>query len=72
MRQGQEQDVEDENYWQNELASLNIEPKRKNEFNDKEELEALATAIKEVYFQDYKTAYSSNMKIDESHFEHII
>ena len=28
-----------------------------NEFNDKEELEALATAIKEVYFQDYKTAY---------------
>ena len=28
-----------------------------NEFNDKEELEALATAINEVYFQDYKTAY---------------
>jgi len=27
-----------------------------NEFNDKEELEARATAIKEVYFQDYKTA----------------
>jgi hypothetical protein len=72
MRQGQEQDVEDENYWQNELASLNIEPKRKNELNDKGELEALATAIKEVYFQDYKTAYTSNWEIDESHFEHII
>ncbi len=72
MRQGQEQDVEDENYWQNELASLNIEPKRKNELNDKGELEALATAIKEVYFQDYKTAYSSKMEIDESHFEYII
>jgi hypothetical protein len=28
-----------------------------NEFNDKDELEALATAIKEDYFQDYKTAY---------------
>jgi hypothetical protein len=73
MRQGQEQQVEDdENYWQNELASLNIEPKRKNELNDKGELEALATVIKEVYFQDYKTAYTSNWEIDESHFEHII
>ena len=67
MRQGQEQQVEDENYWQNELASLNVEPKRKNELNDKGELQALATAIKEVYFQDYKTAYSSNGEIDESH-----
>lgn len=64
--------MEDDNYWQNELASLNIEPKRKNELNDKGELEALATAIKEVYFQDYKTAYSSNMEIDESHVEYII
>ncbi len=72
MRRGQEQDVEDENYWKNELASLNIEPKRKNELNDKGELEALATAIKEVYFQDYKTAYSSNTEIDESHFDYII
>jgi hypothetical protein len=43
-----------------------------NELNDKGELEALATAIKEVYFQDYKTAYSSNREIDESHFEYII
>ena len=69
---GAGQQVEDENYLQNELASLNIEPKRKNELNDKGELEALATAIKEVYFQDYKTAYTSNWEIDESHFEHII
>jgi hypothetical protein len=60
MRQGQEQQVEDENYWQNELASLNVEPKRKNELNDKGELQVLATAIKEVYFQDYKTVYSCN------------
>jgi hypothetical protein len=48
---------ENENYWQSELSSLGIECKRKNEFNDEEELRALATAIKEVYFQDYKTAY---------------
>jgi hypothetical protein len=46
-------------YWQNELKSLGIEPWRQNELNDKEELEALAEIIKEVYYQDYKTAYSN-------------
>jgi hypothetical protein len=62
--------VEDENYWQSELSSLGIECKRKNELNDKEELKALATAIKEVYFQDYKTAYDENHRqIDKLHFE---
>ena len=62
--------VEDENYWQSELSSLGIECKRKNELNDKEELRALATAIKEVYFQDYKTAYDGNHRqIDKLHFE---
>ena len=48
-------------YWQNELKSLGIEPRRQNELNDKEELQALAEIIKEVYFQDYKTAYSGNI-----------
>jgi hypothetical protein len=47
-------------YWQNELKSLGIEPQRQNELNDKEELQALAEIIKEIYFQDYKAAYSSN------------
>lgn len=48
-------------YWQNELKSLGIEPNRQNELNDKEELQALAEIIKEVYFQDYKTAYSGDI-----------
>jgi methyltransferase-like protein len=34
-------------YWQNELKSLGIEPRRQNELNDKEELQALAESIKE-------------------------
>ena len=40
---------------------LGIEPSRQNELNDKEELQALAEIIKEVYFQDYKTAYSGDI-----------
>jgi hypothetical protein len=46
-------------YWQNELKSLGIEPRRQNELNDKEELQALAESIKAVYYQDYKTAYGN-------------
>jgi hypothetical protein len=42
----------DESVLQNKLRSLDID------CNDKDELEALANAIKEVYFQDYKTAYA--------------
>jgi hypothetical protein len=51
---------EKEGYWQNELKSLGIEPKQQNDLNDKDELEALAEIIKEVYYQDYKTAYSNS------------
>jgi hypothetical protein len=61
------------NYLQTELSSLGIECKQKNELNDNEELQALTTAIKEVYFQDYKTAYNlSKTEIDQSHFDHLI
>jgi hypothetical protein len=49
----------EKDYWENELSSLGIECKRKNEFNDNEELKTLAIAIKQVYFQDYKTAYDN-------------
>jgi hypothetical protein len=68
--------VEDENYWQSELKLWGIKCKRKKEFYDKKELEALATVIKEVYFQDYKSAYNdsddSHTEIDKSYFEYII
>ncbi len=58
-------------WYHNELQSLGIEPKRKNELNDKEELEALVDTIKQVYYQDYKAAYGDK-EIDESHFDYII
>jgi hypothetical protein len=55
----QEQRLQAKNrYWQNELDSLGIEPKRKTELNDNEELEKLADIIKQAMFQDYKVAYS--------------
>ena len=63
-------------YWHNELKSLGIEPKLKDNNNDhesnyKEELEALTDNIKQNYYQDYKYVYSDD-KIDESRFDYII
>jgi hypothetical protein len=64
---------ENVNYLRTELSSLAIECKRTNELKDKEELEALATAIKDDYYQDYKTAYNvSGIEKDKSHFDHLI
>ena len=61
------------NYLKIELRSLAIKCNRTNELNDKQELEALANAIKEVYYQDYKTAYNiGGIEIDQSHFDHLI
>lgn len=40
-----------------DLQSLGINPRRKNELNDREELAGLADAIKQAMYDDYKTAY---------------
>jgi hypothetical protein len=57
--QQRQQQANKNGYWQNELDSLGIEPKQKEELNDnKEELENLADIIKQAMFQDYKVAYS--------------
>ena len=58
-REAEQQQQAKNRYWQNELDSLGIEPKRKTELNDdKEEHEKLADIIKQEMFQDYKLAYS--------------
>jgi hypothetical protein len=75
-----EEHPDKKDYWENELKSLGIEPRRQNELNDKEELKALAENIKAVYYQNYKTAYSSHQGnddkeeevLDKSHFDYII
>jgi hypothetical protein len=62
-------------YWLNELVSLGIQPKRKNDLNDKEELKALADNIKQVYYQDYKTADDDDddkEEIDDPRLDYII
>ena len=50
--------TDNKEYLKNELKSLGVEPKRKNQLNDNEELQNLSDNIKQAMFQDYKIAYS--------------
>jgi hypothetical protein len=63
---------EDRNgYWENELCSLGVRPKRKNELNNRDELRALTDNLKQVYYQNFKLAYNQEGS-DESRFDYII
>ncbi len=57
--------VDKKEYLKNELKSLGIEPKRKDQINDNEELDSLSDNIKQAMFQDYKIAYSDKGDIHE-------
>ena len=46
-------------YLEADLRSLGIGPKKKNELDDKQELQNLANNVKDSMYQDYKTAYSN-------------
>ena len=41
-----------------DLCSLGIDPRKKNELNDKNELAELADNIKQSMYHDYKVAFS--------------
>lgn len=57
-------------YLDNELKSLGIDPKGKDDLDDKE-VEDLADNLKQVYYQNYKSAYSDK-DTDESKLDYII
>jgi hypothetical protein len=58
-------------YWENELKSLGVDPKGRDDLNDEKELEDLADNLKQVYYQNYKSAYSDK-DTDESKLDYII
>jgi len=44
--------------WLSELQSLGVSPKRKNDLNDKKELQNLTENIKQSLYKEYKAAYT--------------
>ena len=61
--------VDKKEYLKNELKSLGIEPKRKDQINDNEELQTLSDNIKQAMFQDYKIAYSEKGEMHKEEAE---
>ncbi len=61
--------IDKKEYLKNELKSLGIEPKRKDQINDNEELQTLSDNIKQAMFQDYKIAYSEKGEMHKEEAE---
>jgi hypothetical protein len=50
---------EKDEWWLNELESLGISVKKRNQLNDRQEISNLTENIKQTFFQDYKTFYNN-------------
>ena len=46
------------NWWLNELESLGVNPKARNELNNMQEISRLTENIKQMLYQAYKEAYN--------------
>ena len=51
-----------DNWWINELESLGVSVKVRNELNNIEETSSLAENLKHTFYQAYKAAYDDNNK----------
>jgi DNA repair ATPase RecN len=50
------------NWWINELESLGVSPKSRNELNNIQETSNLAENLKQMFYQAYKEAYNEDNK----------
>jgi flagellin-specific chaperone FliS len=53
-----EEEIQKGTWWLNELESLGVSPKVKNELNDIQETSNLAENLKQAFYQAYKEAYN--------------
>jgi hypothetical protein len=57
------------NWWLNELESLGVSPKTRNELNDIQETSNLAENLKQVFYQAYKEAYNDGNSQNSSNVQ---
>jgi hypothetical protein len=57
-----EEGIHRDTWWLNELESLGVSPKVKNELNDIQETSNLAESLKQAFYQAYKEAYNDSIK----------
>jgi flagellin-specific chaperone FliS len=56
-----EEGIQKDTWWLNELESLGVTPKVKNELNDIQETSNLAENLKQAFYQAYKEAYNEDI-----------
>jgi hypothetical protein len=52
--------TKEDNWWLNELESLGVSPKVRNELNDIQEISSLTENLKQIFYQAYKDAYKND------------
>jgi hypothetical protein len=57
-----EEGIQRDTWWLNELESLGVDPKAKNELNDIQETSSLAENLKQAFYQAYKQAYNDSIR----------
>ena len=64
-----QENPQEDNWWLNELESLGVSPKVRNELNDIQETSSLTENLKQIFYQAYKDAYKNdnNQKSSDLH-----
>jgi DNA repair ATPase RecN len=55
-----QENIQKANWWLNELESLGVSPKVRNELNNIQETSNLTENLKQIFYQAYKSAYNNN------------
>jgi hypothetical protein len=56
-----QENLQKDSWWINELDSLGINAKVRNELIDTQETSSLAENLKQIFYQAYKDAYNDNV-----------
>jgi flagellin-specific chaperone FliS len=55
-----QENIQKVNWWLNELESLGVSVKVRNELNNIQETSNLTENLKQIFYQAYKSAYNNN------------
>jgi hypothetical protein len=55
-----QENLQEDTWWLNELESLGVSPKVRNELNDIQETSSLTENLKQIFYQAYKDAYKND------------
>jgi hypothetical protein len=55
-----QENLQEDTWWLNELESLGLSPKVRNELNDIQEMSSLTENLKQIFYQAYKDAYKND------------